>query len=128
MNEETEDNVVSFAKAKDDARTYEKTLVENKRRYGAGHCPHKGPYNFDQSLASVECIDCGSLLNPLFVLEQLANKEAYWNRRQKELSGYIKELNEELKERTRTKCTHCGNMTAIRFKKEMPNTWHPGPY
>ena len=123
-----DDNVVAFAKAKDASRTYEKTLVENKRRYGPESCPHKGPYLFDQTLATVECGDCGSLLNPMFVLEVLANKEAYWNRRQKDLTRYIEELNEEIKGRTRTKCTHCGNMTAIRFKREIPATWHPGPY
>lgn len=128
MGEDKDDNVISFAKAKDAERTYEKTIIENKRRYGPGHCPHKGPYLFDQTLATVECGDCGSLLNPLFVIEVLANREAYWNRRQKELAEYLGQINEEIKERTRTKCTHCGNMTAIRFKKEMPQTWHPGPY
>ena len=60
---------------------------------------------------------------PLYVLELLAYQEAYWNKRQEELTTYLKEITEEIKERTRTRCTHCNNMTAIKFKHELPRTW-----
>lgn len=122
------DNVISITDGRPSDRTYEKTLIDNGRRYTSAACLHKGPFIFDRKLATVECQDCGALLNPLYVLEVLANREAYWNRRAKDLAAYLAEVNKELAERTRTKCTHCGNMTPIRLKKEMPKTWVPQPY
>jgi hypothetical protein len=120
--------VVSIRTGRPEERTYEKTLLSNGRRYNPGRCEHKGPFVVDPKLASVECQDCGALLNPIYVLEQMARHETYWNMRQKELSQYLSEINKEIQDRERTKCTHCGNMTAIRFKKEMPRTWFPTAY
>lgn len=109
-------------------RVYETTIVDNSRRYRQSECKHRGPYLIDRKLAAVECQDCGAYLNPLFALEMLAQQEAYWNMRQRDLAKYLAEINQEIKDRTRTKCTHCGNMTTIRFKGEMPKTWMPQPY
>lgn len=129
MSDETDDDkIISLRTGKPEERTYERTLISNRRRYQPQACPHKGPYVIDPKLATVECEDCGALLNPLYVLEMLATHEAYWNKRQEDLSKYLKEINAEIEERTRTRCTHCGNMTAIRFKKELPKTWFPEPY
>jgi DNA-directed RNA polymerase subunit RPC12/RpoP len=125
--EEGDKNVISLFKgSKDEPRVYKTTL--SARRYTDDGCKHKGPYIVDRKLATVECGDCGALLNPIFVLEMLACQEAYWNMRQRDLSQYLKEVNKELEERTRTRCTHCGNMTAIRLKNEPPKTWVPEPY
>lgn len=109
-------------------RTYERTIIDNRRRYRVDQCPHKGPFIINSKLATVECEDCGALLNPMYVLECLANRETYWNMRRRDLSKYLKEIDAEIQERSRTKCTHCGNMTAIRFKGKMPRTWVPEPY
>jgi hypothetical protein len=132
MTDETKDdenNVISLRSAKpDEKRTYERTLIANSRRYDSNRCQHKGPYVVDRKLGSVECGDCGALLNPIFVLEMLAAHEAYWNNRQRDLAEYLKQINSEIEGRTRTRCTHCGNMTPIKFKKEMPRTWFPEPY
>lgn len=124
----TESNVISISAGKPGDRVYEKTLIANDRRYEPHACPHKGPFVVDRKLGSVECKDCGALLNPIYVLEVLACQEAYWNMRQRDLAKYLAEINKEIEERTRTKCTHCGNMTAIKFKGEMPRTWVPQPY
>lgn len=113
---------------RDGARVYEHTLIANGRRYRQERCPHKGPYTVDNKLALVECGDCGAMLNPIYVLEMLAAREAYWNMRQRDLKKYLDEINEEIKDRTRTRCTHCGNMTVIRLKGRMPQTWVPDPY
>ena len=126
MSDENE-NVISIKSGKPSDRTYERTLI-NGRRYDAQQCTHKGPFIMDKKLATVECQDCGALLNPIYVLEMLASHETYWNMRQKELSEYLRKVNEEIEGRERTKCTHCGNMTAIRFKTKPPQTWVPGPY
>jgi hypothetical protein len=125
---EDEDKIVRLRPGGDGARTYERTMTNNSRRYSQDGCPHKGPYLIDRKLATVECQDCGALLNPMYVLEQLCYRETYWNQRQKDLSEYLAKLNDEIRDRERTKCTHCGNMTAIRFKAQMPRTWVPRPY
>ena len=120
-------NVISIKSGKPSDRTYDRTLISG-RRYDTQQCEHKGPFIIDRKLATVECQDCGALLNPIYVLEMLACHETYWNTRQKELSKYLIKVNEEIKGRERTKCTHCGNMTAIRFKAKLPRTWLPQPY
>lgn len=124
----TNHKIIQLHPGKDGERVYETTLISNSRRYRADSCEHKGPYLFEKALATIECGDCGALLNPLFVLEMLAYKEAYWNKRQEELTAYLAEITKEIEGRTRTKCTHCGNMTAIKFAKEVPRTWVPRPY
>lgn len=108
-------------------RTYEKTIIANGRRYDPTRCEHKGPYYVDRQLAAVECGDCGAHLNPVYVLEMLACDETYWNQRLKDVQQYLAEIREALHARTRTKCTHCGNMTAIKFQHEFPHTWRPHP-
>lgn len=125
-----ESKIVQFRPAAEGAaKVYEHTMVSNTRRYRADACRHKGPYIVDAKLAAVECGDCGAFLNPLYVLEKLAHSEAYWNQRQKDLSAHLAKIEEEIKDRTRTRCTHCGNMTAIRLKHEtMPHTWRAEPY
>lgn len=127
-DDKTCDNVISIKDMKPVERTYERTIIANGRRYNPGACEHKGPFVVDPKLGTVECGDCGAMLNPIYVLEVLAGHETYWNMRQRDLSKYIADLNEEIKDRTRTKCTHCGNMTAIKFKRELPRTWAPQPY
>lgn len=126
--DKTEDKVISIRTGKPEDRTYERTLIANERRYNPNQCTHKGPYIVDRKLGSVECGDCGALLNPIYVLEVLASKEAYWNMRQRDLGKYLNELNKEIEGRQRTRCTHCGNMTAIRYEKKPPQTWVPQPY
>lgn len=123
-----QNNVISIRSGRPDERTYETTIINNSRRYAPQACEHRGPYVVDRMLGVVECKDCGATLNPIYVLEVLAAQEAYWNMRQKDLSKYLAEINEEIKERTRTKCVHCQNMTPIKFKKELPRTWVPRAY
>jgi hypothetical protein len=127
--DKTEDpKVVSIRDGKPSDRTYERTIIANDRRYSPQACNHRGPFIVDRKLGTVECGDCGASLNPIYVLEVLACGEAYWTMRQRDLSKYLSEINKEIEGRTRTRCTHCGNMTAIRFKKEIPHTWAPQPY
>jgi hypothetical protein len=122
-----EPNVVQLRKPGDKPTPPNPTIIVNKRRYHTDNCKHRGAYHVDTRLATVECGDCGAALSPMFVLEMLAYHEAYWNARCRDLQAYLDKINKELEARSRTKCTHCGNMTAIRFIAEMPRTWvqHP---
>jgi hypothetical protein len=79
-------------------------------RYQHGACDHRTcTYIVDEKLAEVQCGDCGAKLEPVWVLRQLCEKEARWNERRKEFL----ELQEETRGRTRTRCQHCDQMTAI---------------
>jgi len=122
-NEQDQGKIIQLHPGRVEDRTYTKTIIDNTRRYRQGECAHKGPYIVDRKLAAVECQECGAYLNPLYVLEKMAVEETYWNQRLKDLIKYIEEVKQEIEGRTRTKCTHCGNMTAIKFHAELPRTW-----
>lgn len=128
MSDETpaEGDVISFADAAA-RKVPPRTVIDNSRRFSPESCNHKGPFIVDSKLERVECGDCGAHLSPHFVLKTLAAHEAYYNQRSKDLTAYLKEVKAELEGRARTKCTHCGNMTAIKFNKEAPRTWFRPP-
>ncbi|KMO21390.1 hypothetical protein [Methylobacterium platani] len=57
----------------------------------------------------VECSNCRTRLEPMWVLRQLANTESQHFRAQQR---YVEEM-KRLGERSRTKCERCGHMTRI---------------
>ena len=123
MSDDREPTVVPFVGSR---KALTRTIqMKNHRRYDSSQCPHKGPFTLCKEEWAVECGDCGALLNPIWCLTKLCEKEAYWNNRMDDLAKYLKEITAELADRERTKCTHCGNMTAIRFKSKRPQTWRP---
>lgn len=71
-------------------------------------CIHK-KFLVDEQLEQVECAECHERLNPMWVLGQLCRKE---NRYHELHARYQDEL-QRLGTRSRTKCRHCGQMTAI---------------
>lgn len=79
-------------------------------RYSHGTCNHStSTYIVDERLAEVQCGDCGAKLEPVWVLRSLCEKEARWNQRRTEFL----ELQAETRDRTRTRCQHCDQMTNI---------------
>lgn len=81
------------------------------------HCDPKQPcshkmvsYRLREGEAEVECGGCGTRLEPMFVLKQLAIMDSIWKQRQESADRVAKEL----AQRTSTKCRHCGRMTRIR--------------
>lgn len=99
-----------------------KTLpVKNKRNDNGlflvpspvNKCKHyTGPFEVDQDSGTCICKECGEKVTPIFVLKRLMDSESRWNRAR---SNYIDQM-KRLKERSRTKCQHCGRMTAISRK------------
>ena len=74
-------------------------------------CSHMGcTYRIREGEAEVECGGCGTRLDPMFVLRQLAYEDSMWKRRQEAAVRTAKEL----EQRVRTKCQHCGEMTRIK--------------
>jgi hypothetical protein len=57
----------------------------------------------------VECGNCHVRLDPMFVLKLMAGEETQWLRSR---TRYLDEMR-RLKERSRTKCMYCGQMTEI---------------
>ncbi len=66
-------------------------------------------YIIREAETEVECGECGTKLDPMWVLKRLANEETQWGRTREH---YIEEM-KRLRERSRTKCQHCGKMTRI---------------
>lgn len=66
----------------------------------------------DDTLDTVECRDCGEKLNPMYALKQLAQNENKYH----EYHARYHDEQQRLAERSKTKCTHCGQMTRISNK------------
>ena len=66
-------------------------------------------YIVDEKLAEVTCRACGEKLNPMWVLHQLSLTENRWH----DLHARYQDELARLRERSRTKCEHCGGMTRI---------------
>lgn len=60
----------------------------------------------DESMNEVECSACGVLLNPIWVLGQLANQESALAVRRTKLKALVRKLSDRLK----YKCRSCGKM------------------
>ena len=85
-------------------------------RYTPGGCSHTGvTYIVDEKLAEVQCGECGAKLEPVWVLRQLCEKESKWHRNR---DDYLA-IKAEVQGRTRTRCQHCDQMTAINVKSRL---------
>lgn len=73
-----------------------------------GGCRHER-FTIDKRLAQVECRDCKAVLDPMFALTKLAEKETRYH----ELHARYQDEMARLAQRTKTKCEHCGSMTRI---------------
>lgn len=70
---------------------------------------HFGPFEVDVRAGKCRCRACNGEVSPIFVLERLMHDESRWNRGRK---AFYEEA-ARLRERSRTKCQHCGEMTRI---------------
>jgi len=94
----------------------DKKIISIKDKVSArfqGECQHVHVM-VDDDLNTLECIDCGALLNPIAYIAKLAKQESrQWNAIQS-----LKDRYNAVKEKTRCKCQHCGQMT--RIDKSLP--------
>lgn len=75
-------------------------------------CVHSGSFLIHQDAGKCFCKDCKEEVSPMLVLSRLCAQESLWQRKR---ADYMDEMR-RLHERSRTKCTHCGNMTRISRK------------
>jgi hypothetical protein len=73
-------------------------------------------YLIREGETEVECGNCGTKLDPVWVLLQLARHESNYNRKREIAAEEMKRL----RERERTQCEHCGKMTKISGAKARP--------
>lgn len=85
------------------------SLTVVRKRHIAGSCQHNSTL-VDEELNTVECADCGALLNPMAILARMARQETNWANEHSRLLDLYKKL----EHRTRCKCQHCGQMTRIK--------------
>lgn len=73
-------------------------------------CPHfPANYEIDVDAGRCRCKICGGEVSPWFVLKMLMHHESTWNRTREAYQDEMKRL----RERSKTKCDHCGKMTRI---------------
>lgn len=92
----------------DDEPTNVIVLSEVVSRYRFDKCQHRRVL-VDEVENEVECRDCGKRLNPMVVLARLAREES----RLKVRIEQLKDLNQKLDAKRKTKCRHCGHMTEV---------------
>lgn len=111
MTDETPDNVKQLPVRFKRPAPEERALLhgwEVHRREGA-NCDHRSGFIVDSKLATVECAKCHALLNPMWALEQLCQRDHQFHANSKR---YHEEM-QRLAERSRTKCEWCDKMTRI---------------
>lgn len=80
------------------------------QRVPVTQCQHLfATFTIDLDAGKCFCKRCNGEVSPMFVLEQLMNKESQWMRTMATYQDQMKRL----AERSRTKCQHCGEMTRI---------------
>lgn len=73
-------------------------------------CEHKHLV-VDERAAEVECADCGVKLNPMWALARLARDDSDFRREWDRMRAAVRLL----KDKTKTKCRHCGQMTPVKM-------------
>lgn len=76
-------------------------------------CQHlRVSFEVDVKAGKCFCGACGEEVSPMYVLEMLMHEESRWRRAEAEYHDNMRRL----KERSRTRCQHCGQMTRISDK------------
>ena len=110
MKVEDETNVTKLPVKFKEQAPPERTLVVPYEVKKAAECGHlMATYIVNEAEAEVECGRCGTRLNPMWVLRQLATTD----RRHAEARAAYQDEQRRLAERSRTKCEHCKQMTRI---------------
>jgi transcription elongation factor Elf1 len=82
--------------------------ITEANKFSSARCKHK-KISVDEELQEVMCKICGAKLNPIAILLKVAYEETNWSYRFQAL----KEIEEKLDKKIRTKCRHCGKMTDV---------------
>lgn len=76
----------------------------------ASKCIHwNTSFEIDDDAGKCKCLGCGEEVSPMFVLGRLMQLESQWMRTR---AAHQDEMR-RLRERSRTKCDHCGKITRI---------------
>jgi ribosomal protein S27AE len=78
-------------------------------RYDGGCDHHRTTFRLRDGETELECARCGTKVDPMFVLRELANQESRWFDNRERYQDEMKRLDE----RKKTECEHCGRMTRI---------------
>ena len=81
------------------------------KTYEPGKCQHIGvTYFYSEAELTVTCGGCGTQLDPVWVIVQMAQHESRW----RDAMRFYQKAKDEHEQRKRCKCNHCGKMTKIR--------------
>lgn len=86
-------------------------LIDNRYQSISPEKCHHRSFLIDDKKVQVECKDCETLMNPMYVLQKLCTDESRYMQEKKRYIALLREL----KKKSRTKCKHCGKFTDIRL-------------
>lgn len=102
MKIDKDDNVIELKIS--EKKPEEKSVFQRASR----QCYHSH-FMVDETLNNVTCGKCKKELNPMWVLKELCQNEAYDRRRLSQLREEVKATENKM----RCKCENCGKMTRI---------------
>ncbi|WP_036058306.1 hypothetical protein [Leptospira sp. P2653] len=75
-------------------------------------CNHDSAYIVEGS-PYLQCQACEEDLDPIWFMTRIANQEQAKEWRVKHLTDVINDMNQEIENRNRVKCEHCGKFTKV---------------
>ncbi len=110
MDTEDKSNVVTLGVMPKVTAKAELHMVD---KWNLSACQH-GDFLVDETKAEVECGICKEKLNPMWVLNRIAQADSNFRREHARLRAVNQIMKEKMENRTRCKCQHCGKMTRIK--------------
>jgi ribosomal protein S27E len=105
----------------DNGKPVEKTIsIKARTHYDKAfdECPHNHVI-IDEDLWAVECSNCGEKLDPIGFLIRLGRDESWEEFRIQKLRNEYKRITDILAIKTKTRCEHCGKITAINTEADI---------
>jgi len=97
---------------KKDGKTHERVVSVQEKKGKSNRCQHDFVL-VDEELWNIECSQCGEILDPIQYIIRLARDEELVKLRLDCMKAEYERIKAALKNRTHTKCEHCGKTTKI---------------
>jgi len=112
MNKISPDRLFSLITQKD-GKASEKVLSMEIEETDFIDCQHDSKVILDKNLRRIECAKCGKTLDPIQFLIRVSDEVASAVTWIDEIKTEYRLIDNLLKNRTHTKCEHCGKQTKI---------------
>jgi len=93
-------------------KVHERVVSIQEKKKKSTDCQHDCAL-VDEDLWQIECAECGEILDPIHYLMEIAKEERMVKFRLDGMKAEYERIKDALKNRTRTRCEHCGKQTKI---------------